>query len=207
MRRAKGWSVPRCRSGVASTAKPLPLPSISSVDWQQASPRRLTPRAESFRGEGPCVVLSMISRSASPRRGDSGSMLLRTQPCGGGVGSYLGSSDAGRAAQPSRARSLGGVVRLPLFSSTAAALGTPALCVEPGARRGNSVVEGELGRYPRNARTVLARARPRRRRSRRADGSWGPFGALRDARRPGRHTPEYMHYSEHRHANQAMKNN
>ena len=32
--------------------------------------------------------------------------------------------------------------------------------VEPGrAERGNSVVEGELGRYPRDARTVLERAR------------------------------------------------
>ena len=101
MRRAKGWSVPLLSSGVASTANPRPLPSISSVLWQQASPSRFTPRAESLLGEGPCVVLSMISRSASPRRGDSGSMLH-----GGGVGSYLGSSDEGRAAQPSRARSV-----------------------------------------------------------------------------------------------------
>ena len=67
----------------AAAAESAPEPSISSVLWQQASPSRFTPRAESFRGLGPCVVLSMISRSASPRRGDSGSMLQH----GGGVGS------------------------------------------------------------------------------------------------------------------------
>ena len=190
MRRAKGWSVPLCRSGVASTAKPLPEPSISSVLWQQASPSKFTPRAESFRGEGPCVVLSMISRSASPRRGDSGSMLLRTQPCGGGVGSYLGSSDEGRAAQTSRARSVGGAVRLLLFLVDRCGLGPPA-CVRRARlpQRGNSDVEGELGRYPRNARTVLERFRPRRRRWRRGDGSCGPFARRAAAGRRASGTP------------------
>ena len=143
MRRAKGWVVSRCRSGVASTANPLPLPSISSVLWQQASPSKFTPSAESFLGDGPCVVLSMISRSASPRRGDSGSMLLRTQPCGGGVGSYLGSSDEGRAAQPSRARSVGGVVRLLLFLVDRCGLGPPA-CVRR-AREGIRSLRGNWG--------------------------------------------------------------
>ena len=185
MRRAKGWSVPRLSRGVASTANPLPLPSISSVLWQQASPSRFTPRAESFRGEGPCVVLSMISRSASPRRGDSGSMLLRTHPCGGGVGSYLGSSDVGRAAQTSRARSFWWRRALAaLLVDRWSAMGASATASSQAARRG----KGEMRRYVARAggaRTVLGRFRPQRRRPRRGDGSWGPFGALRDARRPG----------------------
>ena len=185
--RATGWVVSRRSKGVASTAKPLPEPSISSVDWQQASPSRFTPKALSFRGDGPCVVLSMISKSASPLLGDSGSMLL-----------CLGLPPI-TAGQPSRARSVGALAALLVDR-----FGAGAASFVRRARRGEGI---------RSLRGNWGDTRATRGRFWRAFGRFDcVFGAptgrgalLRDARRPGRHTPEYMHYSEHHHANQARK--
>ena len=84
-------------------------------------------------------------------------------------------------------------------------MGASATASSQGAweERGKSEIRCARGRRAGGpgARSVAATALAARRRV------VSPFGALHDARRPGRHTPEYMHYSEHRHANKATKNN
>ena len=88
------------------------------------------------------------------------------------------------------------------FSSTDAAWGRQLVCAEPGCARGNSDVEGELGRYPRAARgrfwraSAAATALAARRRV-----VW-PFCATRGGRRRALlHAVQLMaRYSEHRHA-------